>query len=64
VRIGEFGRFKFTKGQARFSDRNAEKKGLEYIREFSKQMWKQMGMRVFVLSASVNGRDGTTSIGQ
>jgi hypothetical protein len=44
--------------------RNAETKAAHYIQEFSRQMWKQLGMRVFVLSANVNSQDGTMSIAQ
>jgi hypothetical protein len=37
--------------------RNVEKRGREYMEKFSREMWKQLGMRVFVLAAHVDRND-------
>jgi len=34
--------------------RTADKKGAEFVEHFAKEMWRQCGMRVFVLSAWKN----------
>ena len=44
-----------------FSLRAAELHGGQYVKEFARQMWMQLGMRVLVLSAH-HATDGTLSM--
>jgi hypothetical protein len=43
------------------SFRAAELHGGKYVKEFARQMWMQLGMRVLILSAHLD-TDGTPSL--
>jgi hypothetical protein len=44
-------------------DREAEKKGGQYVKGFAEQMFKQLGMRIWVLSTHLDEK-GTICVSQ